>query len=502
MRLKARILSIILIACTVAGAFVYARSGQSIFENRSLFTRPKTTVRLWYTDDALTTYLQSKAVSYAKVNPGVRVEPVLVSGLEYLEAINKASLTDDNYPDLFIITNDSLEKAYLSGLAMEVFGGADYFTEDMFPTAAINSVMYDNRYIAYPMYFETSSLVYNKTYLEEMAREKMQAQLDLLEGEEAQAQIDVAEDEENSLSEEETADEDSTVFEFTEITDQTVDEMVKETIPTTISDILKFAQSYNAPDQVEAVFKWDVTDIFYNYFFVGNYMNVGGSAGDDVDQIDIYNADTISCMKIYQQLNQFFAIEAATTNYDSIVEDFLGGKIVFTVATTDILSKIKEAKAKGESGFEFAVADMPDLTPQFETRTMSVTNCIVVNGYTEHPTQANAVARYICNDSSDDLYLNSGKIAARYGIKYNDEDIDHFIEVYDSSISMPKTIETSNLWMELEIAFTKIWNGEDANSTLKAVSESIMTQVTGESYVEEPLPDPNDEAIIAGLTED
>ena len=67
---------------------------------------------------------------------------------------------------------------------------------------------------------------------------------------------------------------------------------------------------------------------------------------------------------------------------------------------------------------------------------------------------------------------------------------------------MPKTIETSNLWMELEIAFTKIWNGENANTTLKAVSENIMTQITGESYVEEALPDPNDEAIISGLTED
>ena len=503
MRLKARIFSIILIACTVAGAFVYARSGQSIFENRSLFTKAKTTVRLWYTDEALTTYLQSKAVSYAKVNPNVRVEPVLVSGLEYLEAINKASLTDDNYPDLFIITNDSLEKAYLSGLAMEVFGGVDYFTEDMFPMAAINSVMYDNRYIAYPMYFETSSLVYNKTYLEDMAREKMQAQLDLIEGEEAQAEIDASNGEEEAVPEDEASDDaDDTAFEVTEITDQTVDEVVKQTLPTTISDILKFAQSYNAPDQVEAVFKWDVTDIFYNYFFVGNYMNVGGKAGDDVNQIDIYNTDSISCMKIYQQLNQFFAIEAATTNYDSIVDDFINGKIVFTVATTDILSRIKEAKAMGESKFEFAVADMPDLTPQFATRTMSVTNCIVVNGYTEHPTQSNAVARYICNDSSDDLYLNSGKIAAHYVIKYNNEDIDNFIDVYNTSIPMPKTIETSNLWMELEIAFTKIWNGEDANSTLKAVSESIMTQVTGESYVEEPLPDPNDEAIISGLTED
>ncbi len=504
MRLKARILSIILIACTVAGAFVYARSGQSIFENRSLFTKAKTTVRLWYTDEALTTYLQSKAVSYGKINPNVRVEPVLVSGLEYLEAINKASLSDDNYPDLFIITNDSLEKAYLSGLAMEVFGGEDYFTEDMFPMAAINSVMYDNRYIAYPMYFETSSLVYNKTYLEDMAREKMQAQLDLIEGEEAQAEIDGSsvDEEEPATGDEEAQSSDDTVFAVTEITDQTVDEMVKETLPTTISDILAFAQSYNAPDQVEAVFKWDVTDIFYNYFFVGNYMNVGGKAGDDVDQIDIYNADTISCMKIYQQLNQFFAIEAATTNYDSIVDDFINGKIVFTVATTDILSRIREAQAAGESKFEFAVADMPDLTPQFATRTMSVTNCIVVNGYTEHPAQSNAVARYICNDSSDDLYLNSGKIAAHYGIKYNNEDIDNFIDVYNTSIPMPKTIETSNLWMELEIAFTKIWNGEDANTTLKAVSENIMTQITGESYVEEALPDPNDEAIISGLTED
>ena len=61
MRLKVRILSVILIACTVAGAFVYARSGQSIFENHSLFPANKTTVRLWYTDDSLTSYLQSRA---------------------------------------------------------------------------------------------------------------------------------------------------------------------------------------------------------------------------------------------------------------------------------------------------------------------------------------------------------------------------------------------------------------------------------------------------------
>ena len=74
--------------------------------------------------------------------------------------------------------------------------------------------------------------------------------------------------------------------------------------------------------------------------------------------------------------------------------------------------------------------------------------------------------------------------------------------VYADSVPMPKTIETSNLWMELEIAFTKIWNGDDCNSTLKQVSESIMTQITGSPYTEETIPDPDDEAIIADLTED
>ena len=44
----------------------------------------------------------------------------------------------------------------------------------------------------------------------------------------------------------------------------------------------------------------------------------------------------------------------------------------------------------------------------------------------------------------------------------------------------------------MEIAFTQIWNGADANDTLKKLSEQIMTQVTGKTYTEEKLPDPSD----------
>ncbi len=496
LNLRVRIISIILVACALAGTFVYARSDRSVFEDYSLFNRNKTTVRLWYTDDALTPYLQSKAVAYSESNSKVRVEPVLVSGLEYLEAVGTASIEEDSFPDLFIISNDSLEKAYLAGLAMEIEDGDVYLSDSIFPAAAIDSITYKGKKIGYPLYFETSSLIYNKTYLENMAQENLQSEIDQAEGEAAQAEID---QQEADLQEEITEPVEDTTA---EITQGMIDEVVADTLPLNISDILKFAQNYNAPEQVEAVFKWDVTDIFYNYFFVGNYMDVGGRAGDDVSLIDIYNTDTISCMKIYQQLNQFFAIDAASVDYDSIVQDFIDGKIVFTIATTDIIKKIDDAKAAGECDFEFAVADMPGLTDDFGSRTMSVTECLVVNGFSEHEKEANAVARYLCSDNSGDIYKLGGKVAAHYGVKYDNMNLPTFVAVYADSVPMPKTMETNNLWMELEIAFTKIWNGADCNSTLQQVSENIMTQVKGTQFVETRIPDPDDEAITAGLTED
>ncbi|MBP3279644.1 MAG: extracellular solute-binding protein, partial [Butyrivibrio sp.] len=439
MKLRVRIISIILVALALAGTYVYARSDRSIFEDYSFFSRNKTTVRLWYTDDSLTPYLQSKAVAYSESNSKVRIEPVLVSGLEYLEAVGKASVNEDNFPDLYIITNDSLEKAYLAGLAKDIEDDGFLLKGD-FPAAALNSVTYKNKKVAYPFYFETSTLIYNKTYLENMATENLQSEIDIEEGEAAQAEIDSSENSEPSEDEEVLAEDNSGA----EITQGMIDEAVAESLPLNISDILKFAENYNAPEQVEAVFEWDVTDIFYNYFFVGNYMNVGGDFGDDLEQFDIYNTDTISCMKIYQQLNQFFAIDPKQIDYDTIVQDFIDGKVVFTIATTDIMKKIEDAKASGECNFEFEVADMPGLTDDFGSRTMSVTECLVVNGYSENAEDAEDVARFLCSDNSGDIYKLSNKLAAHDGVNYEDKRLNTFVSVYADSVPMPKTIETSN----------------------------------------------------------
>lgn len=50
---------------------------------------------------------------------------------------------------------------------------------------------------------------------------------------------------------------------------------------------------------------------------------------------------------------------------------------------------------------------------------------------------------------------------------------------------LPKLMATANFWVQMEIAETKIWEGENVSDVLKDLSEKIMTQVTGTQYVEE-----------------
>ena len=53
---------------------------------------------------------------------------------------------------------------------------------------------------------------------------------------------------------------------------------------------------------------------------------------------------------------------------------------------------------------------------------------------------------------------------------------------YEKSVSLPKMIETSNFWVQLEIAFTQVWNGADPDETLRALSDAIGAQIDEIDY--------------------
>lgn len=476
-RVKNRLLGVAVILTVViiiiALAFLFPSLSGKNGDSFKAHGGRKETVHLWYTDDALTDYLNSKALEFYD-NTDIRVDVKLVSGLEYLEAINAASLDDSaDTPDIYIVTNDSLEKAYLAGLATVLPETAPVYDEPLFSQAARNAVSYNGKYVACPMYFETSALLYNKTYLQQIADEANG--------------VGSAEDSEGEASD--ASEEDGT--EPAQLV------TAEQLVPTSIADILTFADMYSTPENVEYFFRWDVSDIFYNYFFIGNYISVGGGAGDDKSLIDIYNTESVSSLKVYQEMNQFFSIDTKETNYETILQEFQEGKTIYTIATSDCIRKLDEAAANGGFGYEYGIAKLPDINQELTTKGMSVTNALVINGYSEHKESAVRFMDYLVRDASTDLYEKTGKMSSVTQETYADEHTAAFAENYRESVPIPKMIETGNFWVELEIRFARVWDGEDANTQLRELSEQIKTQLAGQPVTEEPIEDPQVELLPA-----
>ena len=471
------------------------------------------TLVIWYTDDALTEYITTAALSFQAETKN-RVIPKLISGVQFLEQINTASVyegenipdTDEIYetPDLYVTTHDNLMKAYYSGLAEPVEDQDQVLVPYNYPMTALRAVSFHDQYVAYPLYYETNFFLYNKTYMANMAKERIEIEEDRAEGLAAEAMIDEEKLNEESKKEarEQQNPDNSEGAETVEGLDEAafgeneeipmgeedakvepeVLERLATMIPSTIDDILTFANNYDAPDKVEAVFKWDVSDIFYNYFFIGNYVNVGGENGDDNTIFNIYNQQAVDCVNVYQGLNNFFSIDAKEVSYDSILNEFMDGKTVFTVATTDAVAKIDEKKKAGEFEYEYGVAVLPDISSLLKARGLSVTSAVAVNGYSDNKQLANEFAKYLTYDKAQDLYKKAGKIACRKTIQNDNEEINHIMAEYEKSVSLPKMIEASNYWVQLEIAFTRVWSGEDPDTVLKELSETIGGQISELDY--------------------
>ena len=413
----------------------------------SFFEKKKETIYFWYDDESMSDYIKGAAVMFGE-KYNVRILPQLVSESKYLEAINYATLYEEHMPDAYLISNDSLEKAYLAGLAAPVTDLANRMNTIHFPQVALDAVTYNGKRVAYPLYFETSVLLYNETFLKEWSRQQA-----VREAEETESVVDES------------------------VLQARADEILKVAVPQTIDDILNVADTFDPPETVEGIFKWDVSDIFYNYYFIGNYMNVGGNTGDDPTQLNINNPEAISCLEIYKALNEFFYIESDKVTYESVLQDFIEGKIMFTIVTTDALAILEQAQKEGELIFDYGVALLPDPGEELESRPLSVTGVVAVNGYSENAKLAEEFAVYMTTDYASRMYERCGRLAAYHHVKYKNDLFTVFKQEYERSVSLPKMIETGNYWVQLEILFSKVWNGGDVAELVAEMAQKMNEQI-------------------------
>ena len=99
--------------------------------------------------------------------------------------------------------------------------------------------------------------------------------------------------------------------------------------------------------------------------------------------------------------------------------------------------------------------------------------------------------------------LLSGKALAQAGYVYSDPHMNGFYEAYVDSIPIMKLREASNFWMLLENTFATVWDGADANTALRSLTQQVMVQISGtENYQVPELPDPKEISIRSELEEE
>lgn len=393
---------------------------------------------IWYTDAKLNDFMLDAAEDYT-ASTGIEVNVQLISAVDYIETISEATLVEEKGPDLFVAGSDLLQKALYAGLVDDqvIYSEAE---RNNIPQKAFDAATCKGKLIGYPFYFESCFLLYNQYYAEDW--------------------------------------------------------------PRNIDQILDYADNFEGSgvtEKVQNIFKWDVSDIFYNYFFIGNYVGLGGTYGDDKSQVSLSEGKVIECLEYYQSLNEFFAIDEETVHSEDVIQEFIDGKIVFTIAKTDAIARLDQAIEDGkipeyrlegttdEEGNEiparevdcfYGVGDIPNLSEELVTRGLSVTNSIVVNNYSKYTGYANDFAHYLSYERAADLYKQTGKVSVCKDVTAGDENWERIMVQYAGSVEIPKIIEMSNYWILMEIAFSNIWNGADIMSEINPVVNQMNMQVS------------------------
>lgn len=432
-----RIIAVLIVLLILGQMLTVGISRYNSLRDRVENTGEAVELTIWYTDAKLNTFMLEAAEEY-KEKTGITVNAQLISAVDYIETISDATFIKENGPDLFVAGSDLLQKALYAGIVDDHVSYSEA-EKDNIPQKAFDAATCDGKLIGYPFYFESCFLLYNQYYAEDW--------------------------------------------------------------PRSVDQILEYADAFEATsttEKVQSIFKWDVSDIFYNYFFIGNYVGLGGVNGDDKAQLSLSEGNVIKSLEYYQSLNEFFAIDEETVHNEDVIQEFIDGKIVFTIAKTDAIARLDQAIAEGkvpeykleatrdEEGNEipprevdcfYGVGDIPNLSEELITRGLSVTNSIVVNNYSANRAYANDFAHYVSYERAEQLYEQTGKVSVCKSVTAGDANWERIMVQYAGSVEIPKIIEMSNYWILMEIAFANIWNGADIMTEIGNVVAQMNMQL-------------------------
>ena len=317
---------------------------------------------------------------------------------------------------MFVLGSEYLEKAYLLGLLDE--NRYEVFNDGVYGKAAITSSSYNDKIYGYPLGFDVAMLASNKKYVTE--------EINTFEDIKSYA------DNFNDISDDISSGESTTAVEI---------------------------------NNINGILAWDVNSLLFNYGFAGANISFYEKGNK---KININNADTKEAMSKYLLLKDYFSL-SGEDDYNNIKKDFLEGKIVFSIVGTDVL--------KDKTEVEYKLQKLPDLTASIKSNSLSYTDLLAVNPHSKNILLARDLAKYISYDYSANMYDIVDLVSCRKDIKYENENINECLNIYDQSLTMPNLLETEDFCIVMEESLKSIWNGKDIETALNELQKKYSERI-------------------------
>lgn len=248
-----------------------------------------------------------------------------------------------------------------------------------------------------------------------------------------------------------------------------------ESVPTTWSGIVDFAQGFNNPAANKYAIMWNVGNSFWNYGFFGGYdITLFGSKGTNTATIPLSNSKAVQAANYYRSLRDaLLPLRTEQLTEPIKQEAFVNKKIAMAIGDTT-----NEAYFKANVP-NLATAPLPKLPNGQGMKPFSTVKSYYINANTKFPNAARMFAAYLTNAENQKLnFTMTGAIPTNESV-YSDPTVKNdpiasgFLKQLKEAQNTPAIDEFDAYLDTMNVALSSMWNDQvDANVALKkAVAE-------------------------------
>lgn len=388
-------------------------------EARKLDIETPVTINVWYDNKDYEIYLNTVASGLKAANNLVTVNPVYIEAQDIIDTLYTETVRNNNAPDVYLMSAENSDKAYLLGLMLENDSYGDIYNENIYGKAAIKSASYKGKLYGYPVSFDMPVMVYNKKYASSV----------------------------------------DSYYEIKQISDN--------------------YQVTEENQNIKKVFDFDASDMLINYPYVGRYMNIGGDVSENADIFTIDELNFKRALKEYASLKNTFGIDRNESTHESCLDEFIQNKLLYTIVNTSDLKKIDDSGvsygiipvpylSEGLESVPMSITTLAVVNPY--TSDISVAKTVARAISYDYAADMQALSGHV--SARADLI--------KKGRKADNTDYNMLHDIYSDSIVKAKYVGVQNIYTRYEILIHQIWDGksvDDAYNEFHKGVESFLTSI-------------------------